>query len=1663
MKRVDGEILAGAGKQGRSRGAAPQATGPVSRQPRVARGLAAAFALGIAALQGLSPAAAAPTAPFYLEGESVLLFRADPAKRQPAGEAQAIRVSRQAARNAVASGELPVELPDGTRYTLEVVREETSGSGDWTVFARTDTPLGKQSAVITFGRDGVYAVLPTPEGRLLQVTTRAGQAWLEAAGGMVPKGAKAHEAAAADFVMPPLPTRAKSGAASPRSASDPQAKAGPGGIEVDVLGIYSDDLVVAAGSVAAAETMFVNHIAVSNQALVDSGIAMTYRLVGLRQADLPEAATNHQVLDSVTFQEQVGGVAIHALRDSLGADLVAVLRPYRNGHGSCGVAYLNGGGLSPLYASADFGYSVSNIAPCGPYVLAHELGHNLGSHHDRVTARNMDGVQEYGAYHYSFGYRQDGPPAFATVMAYQANSQRWIGQFSRPGDLACEGVACGIADLTDNVLSHTRMAPRIARFRDPPGTITVLDATLAEGDAGQAELRFVVRLASPAPAGGVRFDIATGNGSATAGSDYQARALAGMVIPAGQATWEFAVNVFGDTQAEADETLVVALSNVVGATVFAGQATGTLRNDDPKATLSGRVRFAGGVATPTQAIDLSFQVDDGYGLDYRSVVATPPDFAYSLQVPRGVRVTASAPNPPAPLVARSFDWGRIDGDLTRDITLQRKPRITGRLLFPPGAARPTAPVSLLAQGIAGSPNYSYTVALFPPEFRYDIEVVPGADVTLELWSKVAPLLRADPLAVGIVESDVVRDFPVTVGVTVSGQVRFAPGVAVPNTAVQVWVETVGGYRTDTVNALPPDFRYAMAIPPGHTATLYTTAPPPVEFSSSLALGRLDAPVVRDIVLGASVQAWVEDVRISEGPAGTRMAEFRVALSQATTGSPTVYLETVDGTALAGHDYQATQQAMVFHPGQSSQVFSVPVTGNAATDGDRFFEVALSSPFVHVVKSRAFGVINDDDGAAPLALWVGDVHQREGHDGEARLLFPLVLSRPAPAGGVRIDASTVDGTALAGSDYQGVVGPGFIIPAGQSIGHFAVPVKGDLVFEQDESLSLRLDAVVGAVAARPQATALLVNDDDPRPPQAVDDHYALPVSGSLQVPAAIGVLANDRHFAPEMVKAYSLLGNPPRHGVLNLSQDGGLVYTPDPGYTGTDSFGYNACQWGACAAARVELSMVAPLNAGDRYVWMIPPAANSRQQGFVRLSNREGRAGNVTVWGIDATGRRSSGTLSLRLEPFESRQFNSQDAEAGNAAKGLTGALGTGTGNWVLVVRSALDMEALAYVRTPDGFLTSLHDRAAGDAIAWTVPMLNPAENADQASWLRLVNTALVPAVASIVGIDDAGRAGEAVVEARLAPLGSVELSASDLESGNAAKGLVGRLGDGTGKWRLQVLGSVPLTVQSLLQDPRGYLTNLSTEGEAAAPVSGERRLWMLPPASNTEQQGFIRMTNLEARSGQVTVWGIDDAGVRSPGTIAFTIPARASQQLNSQDLEHGNPAKGITGSLGDGQGNWRLVVLTDLRMATMGLVRTPDGFLTTIHDTVRESALAWRVPMLNPGLNTNQVSVLRVVNPNNAQAVVVIQGTDDAGHAAPMGQATLTIAANATVELTALELENGAVAKGLVGRLGAGSGKWVLELDATLPLQVMSLLRDPEGYLTNLSNGTEGSAATLQQ
>jgi uncharacterized repeat protein (TIGR01451 family) len=108
--------------------------------------------------------------------------------------------------------------------------------------------------------------------------------------------------------------------------------------------------------------------------------------------------------------------------------------------------------------------------------------------------------------------------------------------------------------------------------------VVIDDVTVDEGNAGMATAALAVRLLSPS-ATPVTVDFATGDGTATAGSDYLPVAGTLSFAP-GETLKTVDVTVLGDTVFEVDETFFVTLSNAAGAPIVDGLAVGTILNDD---------------------------------------------------------------------------------------------------------------------------------------------------------------------------------------------------------------------------------------------------------------------------------------------------------------------------------------------------------------------------------------------------------------------------------------------------------------------------------------------------------------------------------------------------------------------------------------------------------------------------------------------------------------------------------------------------------------------------------------------------------------------------------------------------------------------------------------------------------------------------------------------------------------------------------------------------------------------------------------------------------------------------------------------------------------------------------------------------------------------------
>ncbi|HVK11272.1 MAG TPA: Calx-beta domain-containing protein, partial [Gemmataceae bacterium] len=133
------------------------------------------------------------------------------------------------------------------------------------------------------------------------------------------------------------------------------------------------------------------------------------------------------------------------------------------------------------------------------------------------------------------------------------------------------------------------------RNDDAAPTFRATGVAVDEGNAGTTPATFTISLtgATAVPA---TVTYATIDAQARAGSDYTA-ASGTLTFAPGETSKTVTIDVLGDLMFESDESFTFALVNAAHATLAAGNATGTIRNDDALPTVS----VAGGTVTEGNA------------------------------------------------------------------------------------------------------------------------------------------------------------------------------------------------------------------------------------------------------------------------------------------------------------------------------------------------------------------------------------------------------------------------------------------------------------------------------------------------------------------------------------------------------------------------------------------------------------------------------------------------------------------------------------------------------------------------------------------------------------------------------------------------------------------------------------------------------------------------------------------------------------------------------------------------------------------------------------------------------------------------------------------------------------------------------------------------------
>jgi glucose/arabinose dehydrogenase len=146
--------------------------------------------------------------------------------------------------------------------------------------------------------------------------------------------------------------------------------------------------------------------------------------------------------------------------------------------------------------------------------------------------------------------------------------------------------------------------------------------------------------------------------------------------------------------------------------------------------------------------------------------------------------------------------------------------------------------------------------------------------------------------------------------------------------------------------------------------------PPQTTTATIGFLKTGAPTLFQVQgptpLAALPAISINDVAITEGNAGTKLATFDVSLSSPSTDTVTVQYATANGTATSPSDYASASGTVTFIPNDVSETISITLNGDTLEEPNETFFVNLTTPVNATISdNQGVGTINNDDVFASL--------------------------------------------------------------------------------------------------------------------------------------------------------------------------------------------------------------------------------------------------------------------------------------------------------------------------------------------------------------------------------------------------------------------------------------------------------------------------------------------------------------------------------------------------------------------------------------------------------------------------------------------------------------------------------------------------------------------------
>ena len=229
---------------------------------------------------------------------------------------------------------------------------------------------------------------------------------------------------------------------------------------IDLLFISDTSYQQRMGSQNAELADLANIVTVGNDAYAQSNALVQLRMAGYQRLSVDW--TNVTLQDLLSDLKLMGGSFATTWAQTVlsGADVPVAVSAFTAAKGSfCGlgtVGTFNSAGLLSTGLAGGAAIAMARGSRpgffCEDITLSHEVGHVMGSLHDRANATGS------GAFSYSYGYGvANGPNPFGDIMSYLKPRQPY---FSSPGLFTCLGQACGTA-TDDAVRTFNQTAPAV--------------------------------------------------------------------------------------------------------------------------------------------------------------------------------------------------------------------------------------------------------------------------------------------------------------------------------------------------------------------------------------------------------------------------------------------------------------------------------------------------------------------------------------------------------------------------------------------------------------------------------------------------------------------------------------------------------------------------------------------------------------------------------------------------------------------------------------------------------------------------------------------------------------------------------------------------------------------------------------------------------------------------------------------------------------------------------------------------------------------------------------------------------------------------------------------------------------------------------------------------